>query len=161
MKMPNWRLGMLALAALTVAACGSPGAAPSGVRGSASDGAGAAGAPGAPATGGEAARPAAPLVSMRLGLNTVSASMAPLWVAKDAGIFEEYGFDVELLTLQSSSQVAKVMASGEVPIAISAAAGVVDAVRAGDDQVLISGFQNNMNFFVYARPEIASVADLR
>jgi NitT/TauT family transport system substrate-binding protein len=63
--------------------------------------------------------------------------------------------------LQSSSQVAKVMASGEIPLALSAAAGVVDAALAGDDQVLISGIQNYMNFWLYARPDIASVADLR
>ncbi len=103
----------------------------------------------------------APRTSLKVGLNAFSASLAPLWLAKDAGIFEKYGFDVEFVTLQSSSQVAKVMASGEIPIAISAAAGVVDAALAGDDQVLISGFQNNMNFWVYGRPEIHSVADLR
>jgi hypothetical protein len=91
----------------------------------------------------------------------VSASIAPIWLAKDLGIFEQYGFDVELITLQSSSQVAKVMASGEIPLAISAAAGVVDAVVAGDDQVLISGIQNYMNFWVHARPEITSIPQLR
>jgi NitT/TauT family transport system substrate-binding protein len=98
---------------------------------------------------------------MQLGINAVSASIAPIWLAKDEGILEKYGFDVELVTLQSSSQVAKVMASGEMPVAVSAAAGVVDAALAGDDQVLLSGFQNTMNFWVYSKPEITSVADLR
>ncbi|HZU07621.1 MAG TPA: ABC transporter substrate-binding protein [Chloroflexota bacterium] len=120
-------------------------------------------APGQAGPAQPAAEPSAavPRTALQLALNTVSASMAPLWVAKDTGIFDQYGFDVEFVTLQSSSQVAKVMASGEMPVAISAAAGVVDAVLAGDDQVLISGFQNYMNFWVYARPEIASVAELR
>jgi NitT/TauT family transport system substrate-binding protein len=99
--------------------------------------------------------------SMKIGLNAFSASLLPLWVAKDEGIFDKYGFDVEFVTLQSSSQVAKVMASGEIPIAVSAAAGVVDAALAGDDQILLSGFQNYMNFWVYARPEVTSVGDLR
>ncbi|HZS01735.1 MAG TPA: ABC transporter substrate-binding protein [Chloroflexota bacterium] len=116
-----------------------------------------------PAAAGSGSAPAAPppRVSMRLGLNAVSASIAPIWLAKDEGIFEKYGFDVELITLQSSSQVAKVMASGEIPVAVSAAAGVVDAALAGDDQVLLSGFQNTMNFWVYSRPEIVAVPDLR
>src|SRR4051794_11475934 len=111
--------------------------------------------------GGAASSAPPPRVSMRLGLNAVSASIAPIWLARDEGIFERYGFDVELITLQSSSQVAKVMASGEIPVAVSAAAGVVDAALAGDDQVLLSGFQNTMNFWVYAKPEIATVPDLR
>jgi ABC-type nitrate/sulfonate/bicarbonate transport system substrate-binding protein len=87
--------------------------------------------------------------------------MAPLWVAKDAGIFDKYGFDVEFITLQSSSQVAKVMASGEISLALSAAAGVVDAALAGDDQVLISSYQPYMNFWVHARPDVTRIADLR
>lgn len=153
------RLVPFALAGLLLAACSTPAA----QRTGSSDGAPPAGA--APAGAAQASSAAAPTsiprTSLRLGLNTVSASMAPLWLAKDAGIFDEYGFDVEFVTLQSSSQVAKVMASGEVPVAISAAAGVVDAVLAGDDQVLISGFQNYMNFWVYGRPEIANVAALR
>jgi ABC-type nitrate/sulfonate/bicarbonate transport system substrate-binding protein len=102
-----------------------------------------------------------PRVSLRIGLNAISASIAPLWLAKDAAIFDKYGFDVEFIALASSSQVAQVMASGEIPIALSAAAGVVDAVLAGDEQVLLSGIQNHMNFWVYARPEVTRVADLR
>jgi NitT/TauT family transport system substrate-binding protein len=117
-------------------------------------------APGTPAGTAAPATPP-PRVSIRLGLNAVSASIAPIWLAKDEGIFEKYGFDVELITLQSSSQVGKVMASGEIPVAVSAAAGVVDAALAGDDQVLLSGFQNTMNFWVYSKPEVATVPDLR
>lgn len=152
--MVSWRLLSLVTALGLLAACATPAPAPGPQRPA---------APAASASTPEAAlRPAAALrESLRLGLNTVSASMAPLWIAKDAGIFEEYGFAVELITLQSSSQVAKVMASGEVPVAISAAAGVVDAVLAGDDQVLLSGMQNYMNFWLYGRPEVRSIADLR
>ena len=43
---------------------------------------------------------------------------------------------------RAARRSAKVMASGEIPVAVSAAAGVVDAALAGDDQVLLSGFQN-------------------
>ena len=155
--MRPWRLIPLVTALGLVAACAAPSAAPSPQRPSAG---GPASTPG-PSTSGASVPASAPRTSLRLGLNTVSASMAPLWLAKDAGIFDEYGFDVELITLQSSSQVAKVMASGEVPVAVSAAAGVVDAALAGDDQVLISGMQNYMNFWIYGRPEVRSIADLR
>jgi len=48
-----------------------------------------------------------------------------------------------------------------MPISLSAAAGVVDAGLAGDEQILISGIQNTMNFWVYSRPDITRVADLR
>lgn len=155
-----WSVAALLLLVVGLAGCRAPAATPSPApapQASAPQG------NTAPAVPGSAAVPAAPppRVSMRLGLNAVSASIAPIWLAKDEGIFEKYGFDVELITLQSSSQVAKVMASGEIPVAVSAAAGVVDAALAGDDQVLLSGFQNSMNFWVYSKPEVATVPDLR
>jgi ABC-type nitrate/sulfonate/bicarbonate transport system substrate-binding protein len=151
--MQRWSLLAIALLAIGLTGCGPP-ATPT--------------APAAPPSSSGAARPAAgapaappPRVAMRLGVNALSASITPIWLAKDEGIFEKHGFDVEIITLQSSSQVAKVMASGEIPVAVSAAAGVVDAALAGDDQVLLSGFQNTMNFWAYGKPEIASLADLR
>lgn len=161
--MPHWQATILAAALVALVGCGGSATAPRGDQGASGS---ASAQAGPPAAAGIVADPTpwpagAPRMSLRLGLNTVSASMAPLWVAKEAGIFDEYGFDVEFITLQSSAQVAKVMASGEVPIAISAAAGVVDAALAGDDQVLISGFQNYMNFWAYARPDVHSVAELR
>jgi NitT/TauT family transport system substrate-binding protein len=148
--MRAWSVVAVALLVTSLAGCRAP-ATPAAAPAPQSSGAPNGGAPAAPP----------PRTSLRLGLNAVSASIAPIWLAKDEGIFEKHGFDVELITLQSSSQVAKVMASGEIPVAVSAAAGVVDAALAGDDQVLLSGFQNNMNFWVYSKPEIATVADLR
>jgi NitT/TauT family transport system substrate-binding protein len=159
--------GLLATALLFAVACASPtSSGPAARQPSASVPAGADTAPAGGAASAVAADPtpwpaSASRTSMKIGLNAFSASLLPLWVAKDEGIFDKYGFDVEFVTLQSSSQVAKVMASGEIPIAVSAAAGVVDAALAGDDQILLSGFQNYMNFWVYARPEVTSVGDLR
>ena len=151
--MRAWSLLACVVLALGLASCKppEPPAAPAALSGNAGTAASSGSAPTAPP----------PRTAMRLGLNALSASITPIWLAKDEGIFDKYGFDVELITLQSSSQVAKVMASGEMPVAVSAAAGVVDAALAGDDQVLLSGFQNTMNFWAYARPEIATVAELR
>lgn len=144
-------IGLVLALAVGAAACRAPAATP----------APQAAAPSGSAPSGAAPAAPPPRVSLQLGINAVSASIAPIWLAKDEGYFEKYGFDVELVTLQSSSQVAKVMASGEMPVAVSAAAGVVDAALAGDDQVLLSGYQNTMNFWVYARPDVTALADLR
>jgi len=152
----------LVLAACAPAGAGgaSPAAAPAG--GSAPRPAGEATAAGAaPSPESRAASGPATRTALRVGLNTVGANMTPFWTAKDLGLFDEQGLDVEFVVLQSSSQVAKVMAAGEVPIASSAASSVVDAVLAGDDQVLLSGMQNSLNFWIYARPEISRVAALR
>src|SRR4051812_27558097 len=114
--MRAWSLLALATLAVGLAACRAPEpqVAPAGSPGNT----------GATAASGAAPAAPPPRTAMRLGLNALSASITPIWLAKDEGIFDKYGFEVELITLQSSSQVAKVMASGEMPVAVSAAAGV-------------------------------------
>ncbi|HZU05624.1 MAG TPA: ABC transporter substrate-binding protein [Chloroflexota bacterium] len=154
----RWQHVLAMVVLLSLVGCAAP-AAPSGSE----RGAGESRAPAAPAAVADPTPwPAtAPRTALRIALNAVSASMGPMWIAKDLGLFEQYGLDVELVTLQTSSQIAKVMAAGEIPIALSAAAGVVDAVLAGDDQILLTGYQNYMNFWVHSRPEVRSVTDLR
>jgi NitT/TauT family transport system substrate-binding protein len=53
------------------------------------------------------------------------------------------------------------MAAGEVDVALSAGAGVVEIGLAGGDQVMVASQTNLMRFFLHARPEIRRVEDLR
>src|SRR5690349_21642080 len=117
--MRHWSIALVLALAVGAAACRAPASSPAPAPQAAAPSGSAASAP-------SGAAPAAPppRVSMQLGINAVSASIAPIWLAKDEGLLEKYGFDIELVTLQSSSQLAKVMASGEMPVAVSAAAGV-------------------------------------
>jgi NitT/TauT family transport system substrate-binding protein len=98
---------------------------------------------------------------MRFGLNSPTAYVTPAWVAKDEGFFTKYGIDAELVVMQGSSQLAPALMSGEIPIALSAATGIVNANLSGSDLMLLGGYANQLRFWFYARPENASVADLR
>ena len=100
-------------------------------------------------------------VAMKFGLNAPSAYVAPAWIAQDQGFFTKYGIDAELVVMQSSAQLAPALMSGEIPITLSAATGIVNAALAGSDLVLLGSYANQLRFWLYARPEIASVQDLR
>ncbi len=104
--------------------------------------------------------PPAP-VAMRFGLNSPTAYVTPAWVAKDEGFFAKYGIDAELVVMQSSAQLAPALMSGEIPITLSAATGIVNATLGGSDLVLLGGYSNQLRFWFYARPEIDSVPALR
>ena len=91
----------------------------------------------------------------------VSTTDIPMWIAQDQGIFTKYGLDVDTTLLQTSAQIAPAMAAGEVDVALTAGAGVVDIDLAGGNQVLIVAEQNMMRFFLQTRPEIRRVEDLR
>jgi NitT/TauT family transport system substrate-binding protein len=158
-------LPALALFLLAALACAQPAApaAPSAPADSARASAPAAAAaaspqaaPASPAT----SVPAAP-VAMRIGLNSPTAYVTPAWVAKEQGFFAKYGIEAELLVMQSSSQLAPALISGEIPITLSAATGIVNSVLSGSDLVLLGGYANQLRFWLYARPEIANVRDLQ
>jgi len=117
--------------------------------------------PATPATA--ASSPTAPPapVAMRFGLNSPTAYVTPAWVAKEEGFFTKYGIDADLVVMQSSAQLAPALISGEIPITLSAATGIVNAALGGSDLVLLGGYANQLRFWFYARPEIDGVADLR
>src|SRR5712692_5988102 len=134
------RASLLALlvVGLVALACGPQATpAPGGVP------AGPAAAPAAGSAGPSAAVLPAP-VAMRFGLNTTGPQAAPAWIAKDEGFFAKYGIDAELLGMQSSAQLAPALMAGELPIALSAAAGIVNSALAGSDLVLLGGYSNHL-----------------
>src|SRR5262245_267601 len=79
-------------------------------------------APAAPAAGNAAAPAAAPaataapaLVPMRFGLNTPTAELTPVWLARDAGLFAKYGIDVELVVIPGADLIVASLLSGDLP----------------------------------------------
>jgi NitT/TauT family transport system substrate-binding protein len=91
----------------------------------------------------------------------VAPSVLPMYIALDQGIYTRYGLDVETILMQSSAQIAPAMAAGEIDVALTAGAGVVDLTLAGGDQVLIESDHNRLRFFFHGQPELRRVEDLR
>jgi ABC-type nitrate/sulfonate/bicarbonate transport system substrate-binding protein len=96
-----------------------------------------------------------------MALAFVGTETLPVYVALDQGIYRKYGLDVETVAMQSSAQVAPAMAAGDIDIALTAGAGVVDIDLAGGDQVLILSHSDYMHFMLHAQPTIRRVEDLR
>ncbi|HLH25347.1 MAG TPA: ABC transporter substrate-binding protein [Chloroflexota bacterium] len=116
---------------------------------------------GQPAGSAGAPTDAAPLRRVRMAVAFVGTEVLPVYVAQDQGIYRKYGLDVETTIMQSSAQVAPAMAAGDIDIALTAGAGVVDIDLAGGDQVLILNHSQYMHFMLHARPDIRRVEDLR
>jgi NitT/TauT family transport system substrate-binding protein len=163
--------GLVGLALLLLACAPASGAPPSGGAADggqrpAADGAqrpAATGSSGAPAAGSAnpaAATPAA-LRPTKLAYGFVSAEVIPLWIALDQGIFARHGLAVEPVLLQSSAQIAPAMASGEIDVALTAGAGIVDIDLAGGQIMLIAAQTNWMRFFLHSQPDVRRVEELR
>jgi NitT/TauT family transport system substrate-binding protein len=82
-------------------------------------------------------------------------------VTKEEGFFDKYGIDAEVLPLPGADRIVAAVVSGEVPITALSATALVNAVLAGADMVFVGSYDNRLRFWLYARPEIASVQELR
>jgi len=158
-------IGIVILAA-ALAGCAAPSSSPPAASASRTSAAPVGDAPGgAPPTG--AARPATsatptppPRVALKYGLNTTTIDVAPLWVAKEQGFFARRGIDVELATMPADLLVASLI-SGELSMSTLGGTPLLNATLGGADLAFYGSIENLLRFWLYARPEIASVADLR
>ena len=85
----------------------------------------------------------------------------PLYVAKSAGIFEQYGLDVDLLVIPSGPLGMQTLLSGNTHSANIAAMTPIRTVLAGSDIVMVGGHLNRQMFNLVTRKEIRRPEDLR
>jgi ABC-type nitrate/sulfonate/bicarbonate transport system substrate-binding protein len=98
---------------------------------------------------------------IRVARASDSATEAALWFAKEGGFFEKHGIAAELIRFQGSSLVVSTMLAGEVAISQIGAAAVVDSGLAGGDLINVASIIRNFVFYIFSRPEIERMADLK
>jgi NitT/TauT family transport system substrate-binding protein len=92
---------------------------------------------------------------------TASPSHLPIWVAKDAGYFDKYGFNVEPVQVRGGSLITLAIITGDLPFSGVGAESVVAARAAGGDVVLLACPVNADPVYLITRPEIKSAAELK
>src|SRR5215216_3540263 len=130
-RLANWGVARGGLAALSVAgllACTTPTPAP----GASAAGAVPASAPSASDAAVAAERAPAPR-PLKMTLGTISATNAPVVVARSAGFAARRGLDVELVAARSASEAMAAVVSRDAPIGAMGGAAVINAGAAGAD----------------------------
>ncbi len=149
-----------ALVLLAALACGVPSAAPSSAP-ALPVSAAAAGAPTTVPTAPSAPAPPPTPEALRFGMNTPTASIAPLWVAHDEGFFRKYGIEAELAPIPGGERIVAAVVSGEVPLTALASSALLAAALGGADLTFYGSWSNQLHYGLYARPDVASVQELR
>lgn len=103
----------------------------------------------------------AQLIKLNIGYSAISGDALPAWVAKDAGIFEKNGLDVQLVFFTGGTTAVMALVSADTPIAQLAGPAVVNSVLAGSDAALIVGGVTSLNYYLLARPEIKTAEQLK
>jgi NitT/TauT family transport system substrate-binding protein len=94
--------------------------------------------------------------------SATNANMLSLWVAKDAGYFDEQGLDVRMLLIRGGSLAVQLLVTGQSPIGLIGGTSAAYAYMQGNkDVVVISRLQNVMAYTLGAKPEIQKPEDIK
>lgn len=102
----------------------------------------------------------AALTRIRVGYPSPSASFSPLFVAKEAGLFEKYGLAGELLYLQGV-QITQVHVAKQVDFTVTGAPLPLQATVEGADLILVGSSIDSFIYKLIVDPAISTPAELR
>jgi NitT/TauT family transport system substrate-binding protein len=101
----------------------------------------------------------AALTHLIAAYSNISATIVPLWVAKETGLFEKHGLDVDLQYAASSTSVSAVVA-GQMQVASVGLSEVVGAIAGGADLVVIATQVPAYTYIFEVAPGIQTPTDL-
>lgn len=89
-------------------------------------------------------------------------SMAPMWIAKEAGFFKKQGLDVRLVFIASGPLGTTSILSGDVDVGVIGGFAPIRAIAGGaKNLVMIGQTKNRMTGAIVGKKEIATVQDLK
>jgi len=91
----------------------------------------------------------------------VGSNQLPMYVAKDLGIFDKYGLNVELIVITGGARSLQALFGGSTHSANLAAMAPVSAVLSGGDIVIVGAILNKSLQKFVARKEIRKPVELR
>src|SRR5437870_12943649 len=91
----------------------------------------------------------------------ISGSMAPIWVAKEAKLFEKQGLDLNLVYIPGGPRSIMSLIGGSVQFVNHSGMPALEAYQRGADTALIASSMNQLEHAVLAQKSITSVEQLR
>jgi len=103
---------------------------------------------------------AEPLKRMRVAIPSIVIDFAPLWIAREKGLFREERIEVEITYIQGNIRGVQSLLAGELQAGIAGSAGPIGARAAGEDAVIVAVPMNRLDYTFVARQPVKSAADL-
>lgn len=91
----------------------------------------------------------------------VTGSFAPLFIARELGLYGKHGLDVELVLAAGSGKVTMLLIGGSSPVVVGSGTSTIRANLSGSDLVIVAGVNNRVGFSLFTSPKIRSWEDLR
>jgi NitT/TauT family transport system substrate-binding protein len=103
----------------------------------------------------------AALDSVVIAYPTTSSQFAPLWFARDVGLYEKYGLDAKLVYIQGGSILLQAMLAGQVQAAQNGVAETVVAILRGGDARLLGVSAKIFPYTLIGAKDVKSAKDLK
>jgi len=98
---------------------------------------------------------------LRVAYAAITAAFSIPWVAKEAGIYQRHGLDVELVYIAAGSRAVQTLVGGSIDVACIGGPAGVDAKLAGADTVYVGIPVNKVLVFTVAAPQIQRIEEMR
>jgi ABC-type nitrate/sulfonate/bicarbonate transport system substrate-binding protein len=98
---------------------------------------------------------------LRIAYTSIAMVYGPLWVTKEAGLFNKHNIDAELLYIAGGPPSLQALIAGDVAISFTAAGAVVAANLSGSDVVLLGTSIDSLPFELWSVPSIKQPAQLK
>jgi len=93
---------------------------------------------------------------------SISGGYAPLWVAKEAKLFEKYGLDAGVVYMRGTVTTSAALVTGEIDFIHAGASTYIPYAANGGDVVLLGCLSNIvLDYVVLSHPSIKSIQELR
>jgi NitT/TauT family transport system substrate-binding protein len=111
---------------------------------------------------GSAKESAAQLSTLTAFYTAPVVSMAPMWIAKEAGFFKKQGLDIRLVFIASGPLGTTAILSGDVDVGVIGGFAPIRAIAGGaKNLVMIGQTKNRMTGAIVGKKEIATVQELK
>ena len=102
-----------------------------------------------------------PLRKVRVGVPSVGVANIIIFIAKEGKLYEKYGLDAEVITVNGSGIGSKALISGGIDIIPIATPTVIAANLAGADMAILAHTMPGVIHAMMVKPEIKRVEDLK
>lgn len=96
-----------------------------------------------------------------IGYSAMQASVAPLWVAQEQGLFQKYGIEPQLVFVRTTSVHIAGLLSGHIDLSYGGGSGILPVAASGVDLKFIASFGSRLSHLLVTRPEIQKPKDLQ
>src|SRR5258706_156885 len=91
---------------------------------------------------------------------SVTGSRAPIWIARELGLFEKYGLDLKLINISSGSTSIQALLGGDIQLVAASGTSAIATAAQGAPVVIVAS-SGPIAYKLIAHPSITTVQGLK